>query len=162
VRSQNAVDLLARIGVEIGHGTDGADAAAQTFDQKLLRAGIVGQPFLGKDAELDIQSPRIVARQLLDGLEPDHADAGIKLHMRAHARRPVRNAALQGLLAARINVLDREISLGARGLPDRLGDGTLLDPAAVQDAGLVEMDVRLDHPGHDKATGRVDLSRVGL
>ena len=84
---EDAVDLAARVGVEIGHGADRSRAAAQALDQQFLGAGIVGEPFLRKHAELEIDRPGIVARELADRFETDHADAGIEFDMGAHAHR---------------------------------------------------------------------------
>ncbi len=54
--------------------------------------------------------PGVIARQLLDRVEPDHADARIKLDMGAHMHGAVADAALQRLLAARVDVLDGEVA----------------------------------------------------
>ncbi len=158
---EDAVDLCLRIGVEIRRSTNGPRAAAQAFDQEFLGAGIVGEAFLRKYAELDIDRPGIVTRDLADGLEAGHADAGIKLDMGAHAHRAMRDAALQRLLRPCIDVLGGEIALGGGGHTDGFGDGAFLDAAAVENAGLVEMDVRLDQAGHHEAAFRVDLARIG-
>ena len=140
--------------VEIGRGADRACAPAQALDQQFLGAGIIGEPLLRKDAEFDIDRPGVIARKLLDRLEPDHADARIEFDMGAHMHGALRDAALQRPLAARVNVLDREIALGRGGLPDGFGDGALLDHATVHDAGLVEMDMRLDQAGDHQAIAR--------
>ena len=47
---EDAIDLAARIGVEIRNGADGPRTAPQALDQKFFRAGIVGEPFLRKHA----------------------------------------------------------------------------------------------------------------
>ena len=55
----------------IGAGVIGlaiARTAAQAFDQKLFRTGIVGHPFLRKHADLDVDAPGIVAGELFDRL----------------------------------------------------------------------------------------------
>ena len=148
---KDPVDLTARVAVEIRHRADRPRAAAQALDQELFGAGIVGEPFLREHTQLDVHRPGMVAREPLDRFEPDHADAGIEFDVGAHAHRALRDATLQRALAAVVNVLDRKIALGGRGFPNRFRDGAFLDPATVEDAGLVEMDVRLDHAGNDEA-----------
>ncbi len=158
---KDAVDLRARVGVEIGRSPDRPRAAAQAFDQQFLGAGIVGEALLRKHAEFDIDRPGIVPRQLADGVEADHADPGIELDMGAHAHRAVRAAALQRPPRPRIDIFDGEIALDGRGFPDGFRDGALLDAAAVEDAGLVEMDVRFDQARHDKTARGIRLPYVG-
>jgi len=51
----------------------------------------------------------------------------------------------QGPAAPRIDVFDGEAALGGGGFPNGFGDRALLDAAAVEDAGLVEVNMRLDH-----------------
>src|SRR5205814_374106 len=80
------------------------------------------------------------------------ADARIHLHMRAHARRAVLDAALQRLARSRVYVLDGEGALGSSDAFDRIGRAPGLRRAAVDDAGLVEMDVRFDQPAATEAT----------
>ena len=159
---KDAIDLRTRIGVEIRRGADGPRAAAQAFDQEFLGAGIVSEAFLRKHAELHVHRPGVVARQPADCLEAGHADAGIEFDMGAHAHRAVRNAALKRVLCSRVNVFGGEVALGSRGDPHRFRDGALLDMAAVEDAGLVEMDVRLDQTGNDEGAGRIQLAPIGL
>ncbi len=122
-----AIDLAARVAVEIGRGADRTCASAQALDQQFLGAGIVGEPLLRKDAKLDIHGPGVVARELFDRVKADHADAGIEFDMGAHMHGALRDAALQRPLAARVNVLDGEIALGGRGFPHGFGDGAFLD-----------------------------------
>ena len=158
---EDAIDLAARVAVEIRRRADRARAAAQALDQQLVGAGIVDQPLLRKHAEFDIDAPGVVTRQLLDRVEADHADTRIELDMGAHMHGTVADAALERLFASRENILDGELLFGRRGDPHRLGDRALLDMAAIHDAGLVEMDMGLDHAGHHEAAPGVELRRVG-
>src|SRR5581483_2089404 len=103
-------------------------------------------------ADFHIDSPRVVARQPTDGVEADHSYPGIELDMGAHARGAMADAALERPSAAFIHILDREAALGGRGFPRRLHHGPLLDPAAVENARLVEMDMRLNQTRHQEAT----------
>ena len=99
---------------------------------------------------------------MFDRVEADQADAGIELDMGAHMHGAVADAALQRLAAARVNVLDRELLLGRRGDANGLRDRALLDMAAIHDAGLVEMDMGLDHAGQDETGFGIDFPRVGV
>ncbi len=156
------VDLAARVAVEIRNGADRPRAPAQALDQQLFGAGIVGESLLREDAQFHIQCPGIVARELLDRFETDHCYARIEFDMGAHAHRATHDAAFQGPLAACVNVLDREIAFGCRGFPNGFGDGSFLDPATVEDAGLVEMDMRLDQAGGHEATRSFQFRRIYL
>src|SRR5947209_18613044 len=122
---EDAVDLPAWIGIDIGSRADRLGAAPQARDQQLFRTRIVGEPLLRKDTDFDVDPPGIVARKLLDRIEADQLYSGIELDMRAHAHRAVHDAALQRLLRTRIDVLDRESAFRRSGLAHRFGDGTL-------------------------------------
>jgi len=74
----------------------------------------------------------------------------------------VRDAALQRPPRPRIDIFDGEIALDGRGFPDGFRDGALLDAAAVEDSGLVEMDMRLDQARHDKTARGIQLRCVGF
>ena len=91
-------DLAGLVGVVARRGADHLGAALQALDQQLVGAGIVGQAFLRKDADLDVDRPSVVGDQRLHALEAAHADAGIDLDLRAHARRAVHDALLQRVL----------------------------------------------------------------
>ncbi len=157
---KNPIDLAARIGVEIRHGADRPRAAAQALDQQFFGAGIVGEPLLRENAQFDVDRPGVIARELVDRFEPDHSNSRIKLDMGTHAHRALRDAAFQGPPAPRIDVFDGEAALGGRGFPDGFGDGAFLDAAAVEDAGLVEMDMRLDHAGDHQAALRFQFRPI--
>ena len=99
--------------------------------------------------------------QRLDAVEAAHADAGVHLHLRAHARGAVLDAFFQRRRRARVHVLDRHGLLDRRDAEHRAELGALLRRAAVDDARLVEMDVALDQAGTgQQALGVVDR-RVG-
>src|SRR5579872_1217969 len=158
---KNAIDLLARVGVEIGHRPDRARTAAQPLDQKLFRTGIVGHSLLRKDADFDVDAPGIIAGELFDRLQPDQADAGIELHMGTHPHRAVRYAALQRLLSPCIDILRRESALGRGGFANGFRNGALLDTAAVHDAGLVEMNMSFDKAGDQQTSLCLQFGPVG-
>ena len=155
---EDAVDLAARVAVDVGRGTQHAGAAAQALEQQRLGAGVVQQALLREDADLDVDRPGVVARERRDAVEAAHADDRIDLDMGAHAHGAVADAALERAPATRIDVGLGEAVLGPRGFAHGLGDRALGGLAAVEDAGLVEMDVGLDEPG---TTSRPSASSVG-
>ena len=82
--------------------------------------------------------------------------------MGAHAHRAIRDTSLQSSLAPCVNVLAGKVAFGGRGFPYRLGDRALFDPAAVENAGLVEMDVRLDHAGDHETARGIQFATVSM
>ncbi len=107
-------DMRIRIGIHIGTAADGLAAVVQGFDQKLFGAGIVGQAFLRKHADRDVDRPGIIALQRLDGLEPAQADARVDFDMGPHVRGAVHDGAFDHAGAARMDVIDRKIALHRR------------------------------------------------
>src|SRR5262249_2050475 len=71
----------------------------------------------------------------------------VDLDLRAHARRAVLDALLQRPRRTRVNVLDGPRLLHRRNALDRIDLARLFGRTAVDDARLVEMDVRLDQSG---------------
>ena len=132
------------IGVHIGTAADRLAAVAQGGDQQLLGAGIVGQAFLRKHAERQIDRPGVIALQRLDRLEAAQADARIDLDMGAHPRGAGHDRALQHPGAALIDILDGEIALHGGDRLDGLADAAMVVAAAAEQAGLVEVDVGVD------------------
>src|SRR5882724_6411082 len=132
--------------------------AADIFDLHALR----GLGEIKVHIDFGIDRPGIVTCELLDRLKADHSYSRIKLDMGAHPHGALRDAAFQRLPAAPINVLDGEAALRGGGLPHSLGDGALFDAAAVENAGLVEMDVRLDHAWDDEAARGFQFGSIGL
>ena len=154
---ENLFEMRVRVGVHIGTAADRFAAVAQRRDQQFFGAGIVGQAFLRKHADREIDRPGIVALQRLDRLEAAQADARIDLDMGAHPRGAVHDGALDHLCAARIDVLDREIALHRRDRGDGLSHAAMVVPAAAEQAGLVEMDVGVDEAGQREPAADVDL-----
>jgi len=76
--------------------------------------------------------------------------------------RALRDAAFQSALASRLYIFDRKVAFGGRGFPNGFGDRALFDAAAVEDAGLVEMDMRLDHAGDHQTACCFQFRRIGL
>src|SRR4029077_3268886 len=155
-QGEDAVDLALRIAVAIGRGAEHLDPLLQRLHQPLLGAGIVEQSLLRKDADLDIDRPGIVARQLPDAVEPGEADRRIDLDMRPDMRGAVQDGALERAAGARIDVLDGEALLGGGDVADRLLERAFLCAAAIEDAGLVEMEMRLDETGADQPAAEIE------
>ena len=153
-------EMRVRIGVHIGTAADRLAAVAQRCDQKFFGAGIVGQAFLRKHADRQVDRPGIVALQRLDRLEAAQPDARIDLDMGAHPRGAVHDGALEHPRAAGIDVLDGEIALHGGDRGDRLADGGMVVPAAAEQAGLVEMDVGVDEAGQRQLAADLDFGRV--
>jgi len=78
-----------------------------------------------------------------------------------HPHRSLRNAALQRLPSPRIGILDGEAALGRGGFANGFGDGAFLDPATVENAGLVEMNMRLDQTGNYETAFRLQFRPIG-
>ena len=153
---EHTMDLSGMVGIVVRRRADDARAALQSFHQQRVGTRIVGQSFLREHAHLDVDRPGVVAPQRLDRLEAAHLHAAVQLEMRAHARGAVLDALLQGTAGAFVHVLDGERLFHRR---DTL-HGTCLAPllrcAAVDDVGLVQMDVGLDQTAAGQAAARVE------
>jgi hypothetical protein len=132
--------------VSVGAGPAGRD-------EQRLRARVVEQAFLRKYAELEIDRPGVVALQALEGREGAEADARIDLDMRADAHGSLQDRLDQGLLGTRIDVVLGEVPLQAGNLGDRLAERAL-GRAAIENAGLVEMQVAVDEARQDQSPRR--------
>jgi len=92
---EHAVDLSVRIAVGIRCRADDAAAAPQGLDHQRIGARIVEQPFLRKDADLDVDCPPVFFDQRPDPFETAQADAGIDFELRAHMRGAVQDRFLE-------------------------------------------------------------------
>src|SRR5437764_11617763 len=72
---EDTCKMCVRIGVRVRAAADDFPAVAQGLDQKLLAAGIVGQPLLRKETKREIERPSVVPLQRLHRLEAAQADA---------------------------------------------------------------------------------------
>jgi hypothetical protein len=108
---ENAPDLTCLIAIVARSAPDHGGAAVQAFDQQLIGSGIIGEPFLWKNADLDVDCPLVIGNQRLHAFEAAHANGGIDFDLRAHAGGTVLDAVLQGALGARVHVLDRHALL---------------------------------------------------
>src|SRR5882724_2493412 len=135
------------IGVVTGRAADDLRAALQAFDQESLGSWIVGEPFLGEDADLEIDRPAVVIDDRLYGLEPAHAYSGINLNLSSHASRAVKNALSERTLSACPHVFDREGFLQRSNALDGADVPANFGRTAIDDARLVQVDVALDESG---------------
>ena len=67
---------------------------------------------------------------------------------------------LDHLRAARVNVFHREIALHGRDGGDGLRHAAMVVPAAAEQAGLVEVNMRVDETGQGKPAADLDLGRL--
>ena len=148
------------VGVVVRRRADRLRATLEAFDHQFVGARIVGEALLRHHAELDVDRPLVFVDQRLHALEPAHADQRIDLDMRAHARRAVLDAALQRLARAPRDVLDRHGVLHVGHALHRVVVAAVLRRAAIDDARLVEMDMRLDQPAAAQATRGVVGRRI--
>ena len=132
-------------------------ALPEGLAHQLFGPRIVGEPFLRKHADLEVHRPAVRVGEPLDRVEPGEADAGVDLDVRAHMRRAVDDRLLEDRTAAREHVVVAELPLDLRHFGNRLLERATLGLAAVEDARLVEMEVRLDETGHDEVSTKVDL-----
>ena len=108
---ENAPDLTCWIGVVARSAPDHGGAAFQAFYQQLIGSGIIGEPFLRKDADLDVDCPLVIGNQRLHPFKAAHANGGIDFDLRTHAGGTVLDAVLQGALSTCVHVLDRHALL---------------------------------------------------
>ena len=150
------------IGVHIGTAADQVAAIAQRVDQEFLGAGIVGEAFLRKHAQTEIDRPGIIALQRLQRRKTAQPDARVDLDMRAHPRGAGDNRAVQHPGAALIDVVNGKIALHGGDRLDRLGNAAVVMAAAAEQAGLVEMDVGVDEAGQHQPAVDVDFAGHAL
>src|SRR5262249_43071448 len=102
--------------------------------------------------------PLVLVDQRLHAFDAAQADLGIDLGMGAHAHGTVADTLLDGSRGALDHVLDGEGVLDRRHpLHREVGVALLRVLAAPQDAGLVEMDVRVDEARADQPAATLHL-----
>ena len=159
---EDAVDLSGMVRIIVRRRADHLRAAVQSLDQQRIRSRIVSQTLLREHAHLNVDRPGVVAPQRIDRLEAAHLHAAIELQMRAHPCRAVTDAFLQRAAGTRVHILDRERVLHRSHTLHRIGLPPVLRRAAVDDAGLVQMDMRLDQAGAGETAVRVEDRAIGL
>ena len=158
---EDAIDLAGRIAVGVRRAADRTAAAIERFDHQFLGAGIVEKPLLRKYADLQIDRPGVLLDKRQDAFEPAQTDAGIDFEVGAHVGGAVEDRLFQRAHRAAVDILGRECRLGLGSFRDRLLEITALGLAAIEDAGLVEMNVRFDESGRDQAAADVDRLTLG-
>ena len=136
-------------------------AALQRRDHVPVGLRCVGPAFLREDAQLQVDAPRVVGRELLQGFEPAQPDVGVDLDVGTHVGDAVEDAPLQGFGGPRIDVLHREPRLDCGHALHVVAGPARGRRAPVDDAGLVEVDVRLDQTGRDEASIKVEAVGAG-
>ena len=157
---EHPVDLPRRVGIGVGGGADDPAAPLQPLHHELVGSRVVEEPLLGEDADLEVDGPPVLVDEGHDPLEAAEPDDRVHLEVGAHVGGPVAEALLQGPDRALAAVLGGELPLGLRDLLDRLLEVPARRLAALEDAGLVEVDVGLDEAGPDEAppTSRTSAS----
>src|SRR3984957_19090891 len=146
---ENARDLPVRIAVGIRTAADEVGALLARRDEKFLGARIVEQAFLWKHTDFDVDRPGVVLLEPPDGAKAVQPYARVDLDMRAHAHGALQDRPFQRAARPSINVIFAEPAPGRSHLGNCFGKRSLPRLAAVEDAGLVEVNVRLDETGDD-------------
>ncbi len=158
---EDAVDLRRPVAIVAGRAADGPRAIVHAGDQVDVGLGHAAPAFLDEHAQIQIDRPGIVLRQLLQRLEAFHADIGVDLDMGAHMGDAVDQQGFQRGFGARVDVLDGEAGLDRRDPLHVVAAAVGRRRAAVQNARLVEMDMGFDQPGRDQAALGVEFLAVG-
>src|SRR5215831_3558152 len=157
---EDAGDLRQGIGVRIWATADDVGPLLAGLHQQFLGAGIVGEAFLWKGANLQIDRPLVIALEPAYGVEALEPDARIDFDMGAHAGRALDDGFLQGALRAGVNVRLGEGTLGRCYRRDRLLERALLAAASVENVGFVEVDVAFDEARDHQAAIEALFRRV--
>ena len=151
--------LLVRI--VIRRRADDPRAPLQRLHQQFVGALVVGQAFLREHAQFDVDRPGVVAAQFLQRIEAAHLHAGVQFDMGPHPRRAVLDAVFQGGAGALVNVFLGKGVLDGGDARDGVGVAAVLGRAAVDDAGLVQVDVGFHQSGAGQMACRIVFRRVG-
>ena len=158
---EDARDMLEGLGVRVGAAADQVGARLAGSDQQLFGARVVEETLLRENADLQVDRPRITARQFAHGmkaLRPTRGSTSTWVRMcivpAAMAHSKVRPRALEDVLLAKG-------ALDARSFRNRFLEAAFDDAAAVDDAGLVEMNMGFDQAGHDEPAGG-GLNQAGV
>ena len=158
-----AIATSAALSVLYPHMTSiGGGTALQRRDQVGVALGHTGPAFLQENAELEIDAPGVILRELLERIDALQPDIGIDLHMGAHGGAAMGDRSLKRRARAPVHILDREPRLHRRDplhvIHAAIGRGF----GSVEDARLVEMDVGLDQAAGDEAGFDIEaLAAVG-
>ncbi len=158
---EHSIDLAGRVGVGVGRRPDHSTAALQAFDHELVGTRIVEQPLLRKDADFKVDGPGIVLDERQHALEAAQPDDRIDLQMGAHVGGALEDRLLQRARGTRMDILGCESLFRLGNLRDRFFEIAAVGGTAVKDAGLVEMDMRLDKARRDETTAEIDRFALG-
>lgn len=159
---ENADDMSVWISVGVRTTSDQIRALLACGNQQFLSAGIIEQAFLREHTNFDIDGGPVVLLQALDRVKSLEADARIDLGMGAHAHRPLQDRFFERAPSPLEYVLFCEGPLCSGDLGYGFGQRPLFRRAAVENAGFIEVDVRLDKARNDKFSGQIFFGCFGL
>jgi len=84
---EDETEVRAAVGVVVGHAADRRAAHRQGLAHQRFGPGRLEDPFLGEDADLQIDRPRVLALEREDRLHASKPDDGIDLDAGAHRGR---------------------------------------------------------------------------
>ena len=159
---EDAPDLSRLVGVVARRAAEHLCAAPQAFDQQFIRAGKADQPFLREHADLDLDRPFVVCDQRLRRASkprmPIPGSTSTCVRMRVAPCR----MHCSSVAAARVRTSSTVMCCFSGVTPfTGLKARARLRRAAVDDARLVEMDVRLDQARAGETALRIVDRRIG-
>ena len=120
--------------------------------------GLFSRSLLRKYADLQIERPAILLDQRQHAFEAAQADHRIDFDVSAHVADAVPDRALQRAACARVHIFRGERRFQAGDFAYRFIERSGLRPAAIEDAGLVQVHVRFDQ-ARSSTIVRQDRSR---
>ena len=161
---EQAADLPVRVAVHVGAAAQHAGTAFQSLTQQGFSPWIVQQAFLGEHADLQADRPGIIRLQPAYGIEPGQADLRVQFHVGAHVRGALQYRLIQHQGCAPVHIVFGELCLRGPGLRYGFGQRAFVQPAALHDAGLVQMDVGFNQARQHEPAAQVQglpLTGVG-
>src|SRR5262249_38863775 len=137
-------------------GSDHPASLFEAFDHEFVGPWIVEQSLLWKDADFKVDGPGIVLNERAHPLEAAQPDDRVDLQVGAHVRGALEDRLLQRARGTRMDILGCESFFCLGNLRDRFLDIATVGGKAVQNARLVEMDMRLDKARRDEPTAEID------
>ena len=153
---EHAIDLAGRIGVGVRCCSHHATPAFETREHQLVGAGIVEQTLLREDADLEVDRPGIFLDERQDTFEAAQPDHRVHFQVGAHVRGALQDRLLEGAAGALVDVVRRESGLRLGHLADRLFKIAAIGGAAVENAGFIEVDMRLDEARRNEPAAELD------
>ena len=159
---EDAVDLPVGVGVGVWRRPHHTGAALQGFYHEFVSAGIVQQTLLGKDTDLDIHGPLVRLNEGQDALQATQPDTRVDFEVGAHEGGAVQDAFFQGARGAGADVGGGELLLDCCHLFNGFVEVPFLGFAAIEQTGLIQVDMRLHKAGTDEPTLHIDLLALSL